>query len=142
MGLFDATRITVAFAIVYSTALFLQIVTKQRVIIQHKNSNKPFDRYTSPSLRHVDRLVGNMIEWALVFLPLLWCLAVCDRLDTVAVRSSWMYVFCRAVYVILVMVHGVASSGRNKMLWISTLPAYGCLIVLMVKAVPLLWVET
>jgi hypothetical protein len=109
-----ATRITVTFTIVHNTGLFLQIVAKQRVIIQHNNNNKPFDRYASPALRHVDRLVGNLMEWALVFLPLLWCLAVCDRLDTVAVRASWMHYVGLSIFAARSNMHGEIGISRNN----------------------------
>ena len=138
----QATRITVAFTAVYSSALFLQVVTKQRTIIQHKQAKKQFDRYNSPALLHVDRLVANMMEWAFIFLPLLWSLAVTDRLDDGAARASWFYVMTRALYVVLVMKVGVATSGRNKGLWMSTFPGYVCLIVMMKKALPLLWIPS
>ena len=133
---------TAAFTIVYMTALLFQVFTKQYLIQQAKKNNTRFDRYTSVAMRSPDRLVANLIEWSFVFLPLLWTLAMTDKLSSessVVVMAAWTYVALRALYVVLVARHGVSDTGRNKALWISTYPAYVCLAVMLVKAAPILY---
>ena len=138
-GTLSAARITIAFVVVYGTALLLQIITKQRLILEHKRLGKPFNRYTSEKMHSSDRMLANLQEWGFAFLPLLLTLAATDRMSGSVVAVSWIYVGLRGLYVGLVYTFGVGTGGLNPSLWISTFPGYACLLFLMTKAIPLLF---
>uniref|UniRef100_A0A7S4KCQ9 Uncharacterized protein n=1 Tax=Odontella aurita TaxID=265563 RepID=A0A7S4KCQ9_9STRA len=134
-----AARVTVAFSLVYTSTLVLQIVVKKTLLRKARKENKAFHRYSSANMRNADRLVTNLMEWSPVFLAPLWSLAMTDRLGGSTVTAAWAYVACRGAYVVLQVKHGVAEDGNNVPLWASTFPAYGCLLYLLGKSVPLLW---
>jgi hypothetical protein len=134
-----AAQITLGYVLVYSAALLYQTVCKSRLIERYRALDKPLNRYEAVEMRSPDRLVANMMEWGLGFLPLLWVLGVADRLGDSVKYVAWTYVALRALYVGLVARYGVATGGRNKPLWISTFPSYFCLLYLLGRALPVLF---
>lgn len=133
--LFKAAQITVVFLALYALTFVKVLVTKKQCL----RANKKFDRYTSPQMYTADRLNANFLEWSPIFLGLLWSLSATQNLSEVSVLVSWTYVALRALYMILILRHGVALDGMNKKLWISTFPAYFCLIYLSIEAIRVLF---
>jgi len=143
--LLTAARITVVYLMLYGTTFANTNLAKKRAARQHRN----FDRYNnnSPSMLVADRLQGNFLEWSPVFLGLLWSLAATFHLSstTAAAVAAWIYVALRALYIVLILLRrGVNSQGRNSQLWISTFPAYVCLLCMLIEALKaffLDWIE-
>lgn len=133
-SLLSAARITVVFVFLYSITFTIQLVMKRKLLMQARRNRTKFDRYQSPEMHKVDRLNANFLEWSPVFLGLLWSLAATQKLDVAGVMCSWTYVGLRALYMLLILRHGVAQNGMNTSLWISTFPAYICLMILGVQA--------
>ena len=137
--LFHAARITVIFLMLFTVAFLNVLICKRRGLRQWEKDKKDdknnkmvsycYDRYNDPSMQAPDRLVGNLLEWSPMFLGLLWSLAATNHLtSTGADRAAWIYVALRALFEALVLQHGVRSNGMQKHLWISTFPAYACLL--------------
>jgi len=133
-----AARLTVVFVLLYASTFVNVLVTKKRLLRQARRDNQAFQRYASPRMHAADRLNGNFLEWSPVFLGLLWSLAATSNLARPSVTAAWAYLGLRALYVALVLRHGVASDGMNKSLWISTMPAYLCLAYMFKEAIRLL----
>ena len=131
-----ASQISISIAAVHGMAMFVQLVRKMRLIRKH---GKSFDRYNSLDMHSIDRMVANLIEWSIIFLPLVWSLGVTGNLDDTATRTSMTYVGLRGFYVALVSTFGVRRNGINVPLWIATFPSYGCLTVLLFKALHVIW---
>jgi uncharacterized MAPEG superfamily protein len=137
--LIKAAQITVVFTALYWLTFINVLVTKRRLLKQARLARKEFDRYTSQQMRNADRLVANFLEWSPIFFGLLWSLAATANLSkSSSVAVAWTYVGMRALYIVLVLMHGVSSDGMNKALWISTTPAYFCLMYLTLQAFRLL----
>jgi uncharacterized MAPEG superfamily protein len=132
--LIDAGRITVAFLTLHFICLLNVLFHKRRCLKQAMAANKVFDRYTSKKMHVPDRMFNNFLEWSPLFLGLLWSLAATENLNPVSFYAAWTYVGVRALYIVLVLHHGVASNGMNKALWIATVPAYFCLICMFCQA--------
>lgn len=138
----EACRITIVFTILYTACLVNQTVNKYVNISRAKQAKENFDRYNSLEMRSADRMLANMMEWSFVFFPLLWSLALTGRLVSSgddALKWSWRYIYLRGLYIILSIRYGVASNGKNKPLWVSTFPAYVCLLCMFKKAIVILW---
>jgi len=133
-GLRKAGQITVAFLTLYWVTFLNILRTKRRLLRQAQATNKTFDRYASPQMRNADRLNANFLEWSPIFLGLLWSLAATASLSRSSVAVAWTYVGLRTLYIVLLITYGVASDGLNKALWVSTAPAYFCLMYLWVQA--------
>ena len=80
-SILGAARVTVAFISVYIVSLLYLIYCKKRLLRKARLKGEPLNRYGHPELHNADRLVANLLEWSLIFLGPLWCLAVTDRLD-------------------------------------------------------------
>ena len=131
----SAGQVTVAFIAVYGSTFGLILARKMTVSRQEAK----FNRYTSPGMQVVDRLQANFLEWSPIFLGLLWTLATAGVLQGTTLRAAWTYVGLRALYLGLILRHGVAKTGRNKALWPSTFPAYACLLYMMIQAIRTLY---
>jgi len=139
--LLTAARITVVFLMLYGATFANINMAKKRAARQHRN----FDRYNnSPSMLVADRLQGNFLEWSPMFLGLLWSLAATSNLSSTAAVAAWIYVALRGFYIVLIRRRGVNSQGRNSQLWISTFPAYVCLLCMLIEALKAFffdWIE-
>ena len=140
-SILGAARVTVAFTSVYIISMLHQIICKKRLLrkARLKSTESSLNRYGHPELHNADRLVANLLEWSPIFLCPLWCLAVTDRLDQTCLHFSWAYVMLRGLYVCLLIKFGVSRNGNNTQLWISTLPAYACLLFLWQRSLGLLF---
>lgn len=132
-----AAQITVVFTMLYTLTFVNGLVSKKRFLRQARRANKKFDRYSSPLMQSADRLQANFLEWSPIFLGLLWSLAATENLSKSSgtVIAAWMYLKFRALYVVLVLRHGMAADGMNRSLWMSTMPAYLCLMFLAQQAI-------
>lgn len=130
-----AAKLTVAFILLYELTFVHILVYKKRLLRQHQQQKKPFDRYQSPQMQTADRLQANFLEWAPIFLGLLWSLATTSNLSSHTVVAAWTYLALRLLYIFLVLKNGVASNGMNRALWISTFPSYFCLLFMTQHAV-------
>jgi len=131
----EAARITVVFVILYVVTFVNIAVSKKRLLRLAHQEGKVFDRYESSGMQTADRLQGNILEWSPIFLGLVWSLASTSNLSFNCVVASWMYLVARAFYIVLVLNRGVAADGVNSSLWISTTPAYACLLYMMQHAI-------
>mmetsp|Transcript_4818 Transcript_4818/g.12260 ORF Transcript_4818/g.12260 Transcript_4818/m.12260 type:complete len:150 (+) Transcript_4818:218-667(+) len=136
-----AARLTVIFCALYGATFANVLRVKKMLFRQAREAGRTFDRYTSLQMRVADRLQANLLEWSPIFLGLVWSLGVVGALDGggVALWAAWIYLVLRALHVGLVLHKGVSSSGMNRHLWISTFPAYGCLVVMFISAISNLW---
>jgi len=132
---FEAAQITVIYTLVYSVTLFIQVYMKKKLYKKAKQQGKQYDRYTLPQMLSYDRLNANFREWTLPFLGPLWSLALTEKLTIRSIWAAWIYVGLRTLYIGLVCQYGVSKIGYNSPLWISTLPAYLCLLYLVVVGV-------
>lgn len=138
-SILGAARVTVAFTSVYIVSMLYQIISKKRLLRKARLKGEPLNRYGHPELHNAGRLVANLLEWSPIFMAPLWCLAVTDRLDQSCMHFAWAYVLLRGMYVCLLIKFGVNRNGNNTQLWISTLPAYGCLLFLWQRSLGLLF---
>mmetsp|Transcript_4817 Transcript_4817/g.12253 ORF Transcript_4817/g.12253 Transcript_4817/m.12253 type:complete len:148 (+) Transcript_4817:218-661(+) len=134
-----AARLTVIFCALYGATFANVLRVKKMLFRQAREAGRTFDRYTSLQMRVADRLQANLLEWSPIFLGLVWSLGVVGALDGVALWTAWIYLSLRALYIGLVLQEGVSSSGMNRHLWISTFPAYACLITMSIAAISNLW---
>ena len=126
-----AARLTVLFSTLYGVTFLNILVNKKRHYYRAKAKKETFDRYNSVEMLAADRLQANFLEWSPTFLGLLWSLAATGNLVNNSSRqAAWMYLGLRLLYVILVLRHGVQTTGTQTHLWISTFPGYGCLLVM------------
>ena len=145
VALVAAAQITVVFTILYALTFVNGLITKRLLLAretasrQNNDNEKPYDRYTHPDMRNADRLQANFLEWSPIFLGNLWSLAVTGNLTPRCVTASWTYVGLRALYIVLMKRHGVASTGKNTALYPSTMPSYVCLLYLLQHAVRVLF---
>ena len=123
-----AARITIAYTTLYSLTMLNQVVQKKRLLQKY---GKKFDRYSSAEMRDADRLTGNFLEWNLIFLGPLWCLAAMGSLSDASIVMAWTYVGLRVLYFGLSIQYGVNGQGLNKPLWLSTFPSYICLFYIL-----------
>lgn len=129
--LVTAARVSIAFLCLYALTFAIVLVAKIRGIVQAKSAGKAFDRYTSNDMHTADRLNANFLEWAPMFLTILWSLAATSNLSPGCVTAAWLYVTLRAFYIALVFIFGIAKDGMHQQLFISTFPAYFCLIYML-----------
>eukprot|EP00656_Telonema_subtile_P054735 TRINITY_DN824_c0_g1_i2.p1 TRINITY_DN824_c0_g1~~TRINITY_DN824_c0_g1_i2.p1 ORF type:complete len:144 (+),score=12.93 TRINITY_DN824_c0_g1_i2:38-469(+) len=134
-----ACRLTMSFLLVYIGALASQIATKKRLLRQASAQGKPFDRYQSPGMLPADRALGNLLEWSPLYLGSLWVLAALRGLQGAALGAAWLYPGLRALYVGLAVLRGVAADGKQKGLYMATVPGYLCLGTMLVQAGRLSW---
>ena len=134
-----AARLTVIFCALYGMTFVNVLRVKKVLFRQARKAGRTFDRYTDPKMRVADRLQANLLECSPIFLGLVWSLGVVGALESVVLGASWTYLGLRALYIGLVLQKGVSSNGMNRHLWISTFPAYGCLIVMFVSTISNLW---
>ena len=131
----QAAKLTVVFVLLYALTMVNIVVAKKRLLRQHQQEKKVFDRYQSPQMQTADRLQGNFLEWAPIFLGLLWSLAATSNLSKASLVAAWLYLALRLLYVVLILKHGVATNGANRPLWISTFPSYLCLLYMTQQAI-------
>ena len=136
-SILSAARITVAFSGLYGLTIVNVVVCKIRLLRRAKSEGEPFNRYESKEMHTADRLSGNFLEWSPVFMGPLWAMALCGSLEDSGIHAAWAYLGLRGLYFALMVTFGVGTSGMNPILWISTLPAYGCLVFLFAQALKL-----
>lgn len=139
-GTLAAAKITVAFSGLYGLTFVNILISKKRMSQKAKAEGKTFNRYESKDMQTADRLNGNILEWYPVFMGPLWALAFTGLLDDTCVAVAWTYFGLRVLYAGLILKNGVAQSGINRSLWVSTFPGYACLIFLFIKAMRLFFV--
>lgn len=71
-----------------------------------------------------DRLVGNMLEWTVVFLPVWWMAIITTAADSTTVALGWAYIACRVLYMLLVMNGGIYTKNIKPIMFLATVPAY------------------
>ena len=134
----QAAKMTVAFVLLYELTFFNVLRSKRRLLKEHQTQKKVFDRYKSPQMQTADRLQANFLEWAPIFLGLLWSLAATSNFSKNSVIAAWTYLGLRLLYVVLILNYGVASDGMNRALWISTFPSYICLLYMTKESIRLI----
>ena len=134
-----AAQMTVTFCCLYTVTFVNVLIAKKRLLREARLVNAEFDRYTSPGMHSADRLQANFLEWSPIFLGLVWSLGATDNLISVSLVAAWVYLGLRALYIFLVLQHGVSTNGMNRALWISTFPAYACLLCMFVHSISVLF---
>ena len=136
-----AAQLTVTFSSLHGFTFLYVVYKKRQLGTKAKREGTKFDRYNSPDMLVADRLNANLLEWAPIFLGLLWSLAATNNYSATSHKAAWTYVALRALYIPLILQNGVSKNGLNRGVWASTFPAYACLIVLSYEAVTKLFFE-
>jgi hypothetical protein len=90
-----ATRVTVAFCLLYTGALVYQGTLKIRLKLAAAKRKERFERYGNLQMLVADRVVGNLLEWSVPFLALFWSSMAATGGGTAWL--GWGYVACRSV---------------------------------------------
>eukprot|EP01116_Phalansterium_solitarium_P003159 TRINITY_DN1381_c0_g1_i1.p1 TRINITY_DN1381_c0_g1~~TRINITY_DN1381_c0_g1_i1.p1 ORF type:complete len:152 (-),score=46.88 TRINITY_DN1381_c0_g1_i1:91-546(-) len=140
-----AARVTVAYALLFVVFVNIQLFAKVASARKHRAAKKAgkteaaYNRYDTSrdlTLHVADRIVGNYVEWASVFLATFW---LCVIVTGQGLVEGWIYVIARALYPLLAFYGGVTLQGAKPLIFLSTVPGYGCLISLFLRLLPFIW---
>ena len=80
-----------------------------------------------------DRIVGNLLEWGVVFLALFWVSMLLTDGGTLWV--GWAYLASRVLYPIVALNGGLGAIGPKTPILLATVPAYVTLVMLALTTV-------
>ena len=90
-------------------------------------SDLRYNRYADVKLIVADRIVGNFIEWAPIFMTLFGTNVALGN-DVAAL--GWSYVALRFLYPFFAFAGGITEAGANPRIFGATMPMYGILLLL------------
>jgi hypothetical protein len=127
----QGTLVTLAFCSLYLAALVMQGLTREKYRAQARKKKEKF-LVTDERLYPLNRLVGNLLEWSVVFLPLFWVVLVATQ--GASLWLGWVYIAARSWYFVLVCNGAIRTSGPRTIILTATVPAYCVLYALIGKA--------
>uniref|UniRef100_A0A7S4NRT7 Uncharacterized protein n=1 Tax=Paramoeba aestuarina TaxID=180227 RepID=A0A7S4NRT7_9EUKA len=142
-------QLTIAMLLLYFGAIMIQVYTKKKLGSECEKKGKKFTRYTDPpeEMIRADRCVANLLEWLpfffgllmtntlFVITPSLQSPSPIPPLPFVVKVLAWSYVALRLGYVISVSSGNFRQNGIQKGLVMFTMPAYLCLLGLLLLSI-------
>lgn len=124
--LHECSKMTLAYLGIYTACILYQVVVKLKHTFSSMKSKNNFNRYTDDRMVVVDRIVGNMLEWAPVYMGLSWMSMFLTNGETA--NYGWLYVYCRAAFPIIASLGGLNKGGAQIYMWLCTMPSYYALV--------------